>query len=126
LAIYESLGWNSLQLTIDELEKMCKQSWYAIYAYNDQKLVGMGRIISDGVITALICGVCVHPTYQSRGIGAEIVSALVEYCEKEKVIPQLMCVESLEGYYTKFGFHKFSIGMKSDIKRGTGPTFHSN
>ena len=47
---------------------MCKQSWYTIYAFDD-KLVGMGRIISDGVITGVICGVCVMPEYQSIGIG---------------------------------------------------------
>ncbi|PFR99085.1 GNAT family N-acetyltransferase, partial [Bacillus cereus] len=27
LALYESLGWNSLKLTVNELEQMCKQSW---------------------------------------------------------------------------------------------------
>ena len=31
LSLYESLGWNSLKLTVNELERMCKQSWYAIY-----------------------------------------------------------------------------------------------
>ena len=31
LSLYESLGWNSFKLTVNELERMCKQSWYAIY-----------------------------------------------------------------------------------------------
>ena len=31
LSLYESLGWNSLKLKVNELERMCKQSWYAIY-----------------------------------------------------------------------------------------------
>ena len=35
LALYESLGWNSLKLTVNELEQMCKQSWYAICAFDD-------------------------------------------------------------------------------------------
>lgn len=69
LSLYESLEWNSLNLTLNELEQMCKQSWYVIYAFDDKELVGMGRIISDGVITGVICGVCVLPKYQSIGIG---------------------------------------------------------
>jgi hypothetical protein len=42
VALYESLGWNSLKLTVNELEQMCKQSWYAIYAFKEQQLIGMG------------------------------------------------------------------------------------
>ena len=117
LALYESLGWNSLQLTVNELEQMCKQSWYAIYAFNDKKLVGMGRIISDGVITGVICGVCVLPNYQSIGIGKEIVERLIQHCEQHKVIPQLMCVEKLQPYYESIGFEVFSVGMTKHIIR---------
>ncbi|MED2040078.1 GNAT family N-acetyltransferase [Bacillus wiedmannii] len=117
LALYESLGWNSLQLTVNELEQMCKQSWYAMYAFHDKKLVGMGRIISDGIITGVICGVCVMPEYQSIGIGKELVERLIRHCEQNKVIPQLMCVEKLQSYYESIEFEAFSIGMTKPIKR---------
>lgn len=115
LALYESLGWNSLKLTVNELEQMCKQSWYATYAFNEQKLIGMGRVISDGVITSIICGVCVLPEYQSIGIGKEMVVRLIQHCEQNKVIPQLMCVKKLQSYYESIGFEAFSIGMTKHI-----------
>ncbi|PER21987.1 GNAT family N-acetyltransferase [Bacillus cereus] len=117
LALYESLGWNSLQLTVNELEQMCKQSWYVMYAFDDKKLVGMGRIISDGVITGVICGVCVLSEYQSIGIGKEIVKRLIRHCEQNKVIPQLMCVGKLQSYYESIGFEAFSVGMTKHIIR---------
>ncbi|SCW33747.1 Predicted N-acetyltransferase YhbS [Paenibacillus tianmuensis] len=117
LSLYESLGWNSLNLSVDELKKMCNQSWYAIYAFDDQKLVGMGRIISDGVITGIICGLCVLPSYQSKGIGKEMVNRMIDHCERNRVIPQLMCTESLESYYESFGFKKFTVGMTRKIMR---------
>ena len=117
LALYESLGWNSLKLTVNELEQMCKQSWYVIYAFKEQQLIGMGRVISDGVITGIICGVCVLPEYQSIGIGKEIVERLIQHCEQNKVIPQLMCVENLQSYYESIGFEAFSIGMTKHIIR---------
>ncbi|MHC0036948.1 GNAT family N-acetyltransferase [Pseudoneobacillus sp. C159] len=117
LHLYESLNWNSLGLTIDDLERMCKQSWFVIYAYDEDRLVGMGRIVSDGIITGVLCGVGVDPSYQSRGIGKEIVIRLADHCEKNKVIPQLMCVETLEPYYQKLGFEKFTIGMVKRINR---------
>ncbi|WML48697.1 GNAT family N-acetyltransferase [Neobacillus sp. PS3-34] len=117
LILYESLGWNSLNLTANDLKQMCNQSWYAIYAFDEQQLVGMGRVISDGVITGIICGVCVLPSYQSKGIGKKMVNRIIEHCEQNKVIPQLMCVEGLESYYKALGFEKFSIGMKKNINR---------
>ncbi|PEJ58104.1 GNAT family N-acetyltransferase [Bacillus toyonensis] len=117
LALYESLGWNSLKLTVNELEQMCKQSWYVIYAFKEQQLIGMGRVISDGVITGVICGVCVLPKYQSIGIGKEIVERLIQHCEQKKVIPQLMCVEKLQSYYESIEFEVFSVGMTKHIKR---------
>ncbi|MDA1567772.1 GNAT family N-acetyltransferase [Bacillus cereus] len=117
LSLYESLKWNSLKLTVNELERMCKQSWYAIYVFDDKRLVGMGRVISDGVITGIICGVGVLPKYQSSGIGKEIVERLIQHCEQNKVIPQLMCVEKLQSYYESIGFEAFSIGMTKHIIR---------
>ncbi|HDR8111094.1 MULTISPECIES: GNAT family N-acetyltransferase [Bacillus cereus group] len=117
LSLYESLEWNSLKLTVNELERMCKQSWYAIYVFDDKRLVGMGRVISDGVITGIICGVGVLPKYQSSGIGKEIVKRLIQHCEQNKVIPQLMCVEKLQSYYESIGFEAFSIGMTKPIIR---------
>ena len=115
--IYEELGWNSLQLTVIDLEKMCKQSWYAVYAYENYRLVGMGRVISDGVITAIICGLCVLLSYQSRGIGMELMNRIITHCEGHRVIPQLLCVEDLESYYEELGFKRFSIGMTKQISR---------
>ncbi|KOO46365.1 acetyltransferase [Priestia koreensis] len=112
--LYEDLGWNSLHLTVAELEAMCKQSWYVVYAFDEGVLVGTGRVISDGVITGTICGVGVAPAYQKRGIGQKIMEKIVTYCEQHRVIPQLFCDEKLESYYQKHGFHTFTIGMKKD------------
>lgn len=117
LDLYKTLRWNSLNLTADELEQMCMNSWYAVYAFKGNKLIGMGRVISDGIITGIICGVCVLPDYQSKGIGKEMISRLVQYCEQKQVIPQLLCVEALEPYYEKLGFKKFSVGMTRGVKR---------
>lgn len=97
--LYEELGWNKLKLSKEDLEKMCRQSWFIVYAYYEDKLIATGRIISDGVITGLICGVGVQPRYQSKGIGKSIIELLVEKCKEEGLIAQLMCNDSLEKYY---------------------------
>lgn len=96
LALYESLGWNSLKLTVNELEQMCKQSWYAIYAFKEEQLIGMGRVISDGVITGVICGVCVMPS----------ISILVLKRHSETINPSL---RTKQGYSATYVCGKIAI-----------------
>jgi ribosomal protein S18 acetylase RimI-like enzyme len=114
--IFEVLGWNSLNLSIDDFEKMCNQSWYAVYAFDNEKLVGMGRVLSDGVITGVVSGLCVLPDYQSMGIGKELLRRIIDHCEKHRIVVQLMCLERLESYYEQFGFKRFTIGMKRNVR----------
>ncbi|MBD8501209.1 GNAT family N-acetyltransferase [Paenibacillus arenosi] len=115
--LYEELGWNTLHLSKDELQQMCSGSWYSVYAYDNQQVVGMGRVISDGVITGVLCGICALPGYQSMGIGKEIVKRLTQHCVEHRVIPQLMCSDSLIPYYESLGFKKFTAGMMIRIDR---------
>lgn len=115
--LYHELEWNSLGLTASELEKMCQQSWYVLYAYEGSRLIGTGRIISDGVITGLICGLGVSPDYQNHGIGRKLMNGLIEQCDRHRIIAQLMCGEHLEAYYEAMGFKKFTVGMTRERKR---------
>src|SRR5215831_13014122 len=50
---------------------------WAIAAYDDHRLVGFARAISDGVRNAYIGSVMVDPGYQRRGIGRELLSRLM-------------------------------------------------
>lgn len=112
--LYENLGWNPyLQLNKKQLLTAMRQSWYAIYAYHENRLVGTGRIVSDGMITACLCGVGVHTEYRSKGIGTEIVRLLVEHCKTENLHPQLVCKEKLVPYYENMNFKVFAVGMTS-------------
>jgi GNAT superfamily N-acetyltransferase len=113
--LYEALGWNDfLKLSPNQLLTAMKKSFYSVYAYAGSKsrLIGTGRVVSDGVITACLCGLGVLPDYRRRGIGAEISKKLANYCKQHNLHIQFFCEESLVPYYEKAGFRKFAIGMK--------------
>ena len=88
--LYQKLECNKVGLSVEELKNMVMGSWFSLYVYDGLALIGTGRIISDGIITGLICGVGVLPSFQNQGIGKEIVTRLIQECEKHKVYPQLM------------------------------------
>jgi GNAT superfamily N-acetyltransferase len=114
--LYERLGWNSfLQLNREQLTRAMEQSWYVLYAYHGEKLVGTARVVSDGVINAYLCGLGVVPEYRNKGIGTEISKRLVKHCKDYNLHIQLFCGEKLVPYYDGMGFEIFAVGMKYKI-----------
>lgn len=61
------------------------------------KIVGVGRLISDGAFIATICDVAVDPAYQRRGIGRKIVKYLVKATKKNGWTIWVCCFSSPSG-----------------------------
>jgi len=113
--LYRSLGWQEvLNLEPSSLDQAMNNSWFVLYVYDQDRLIGTGRVISDGVINAYICGIGVEAAYRNRGIGTGILNRMVEKCTSKKLHIQLFCEEHLKSYYETKGFSVFAIGMKRD------------
>ena len=91
--LFESTGWNkTANLTPDELFFALHHSWYSISAYHSDYLIGFGRILSDGILHALIVEMIIHPDYQGQGIGSYIMLDMLEKCRAAKIRDiQLFC-----------------------------------
>ena len=111
--LYEVLEWNSfLRLNESQLLLAMENSWLVISCYYEDKLVGTGRVISDGITNAYLCGLGVLPEYRKLGIGTEISKKLVEECKQANLHIQFFCEERLVPYYEGMGFKKFAQGMR--------------
>jgi len=104
--LFQTTGWNAkYQLSPEELTQALRASWFVISAYEGEKLVGFGRLVSDGVIHAMIYELIVLPKYQGRGIGGEILENLVDKCQEAGVRDiQLFCAAGKREFYEKRGF----------------------
>lgn len=110
--LYEELGWNKfLKLSEELLNQAMENSWYVIYLYDKDELIGTGRMLSDGIINAYILGVGVHPGYQNKGLGEEIIQILVKKGKESNLNMQLFCKEDVKSYYEKQKFSCFAAGM---------------
>ncbi|MGG4397072.1 GNAT family N-acetyltransferase [Paenibacillus thiaminolyticus] len=110
--LYEALGWNDfLKLPKESLHQAILQSGLAMHAYDGERLVGTGRVVTDGFINAYLCGVGVHPDYQQQGIGSEIIHRLGSICSEAGLHVQLFSSSEKTSYYERFGFETFAIGM---------------
>lgn len=104
--LFESTGWNQeYALTSEELERAIRDSWCLVTAYDEGKLIGSGRVVSDGVFHALIVDVIIRPEYQKRGIGTLIMRRLLERCRDARLRDvQLFCARGKAPFYHRLGF----------------------
>jgi GNAT superfamily N-acetyltransferase len=90
-------------------KKAFENSHTVVFAFDDDKLIGFGRAISDGTYQAAIYDVAVVPEYQGKKVGATIVNSIL------KCIPQcnfiLYASPGKEIFYEKLNFKKMKTGM---------------
>jgi ribosomal protein S18 acetylase RimI-like enzyme len=85
-------------------------SMFRCFVHDGGKLVGVGRALADGVYTAYIGDVAVHPDYRGTGVGKQIVAELLRLCEGHKKVI-LYSVPGSEAFYRKFGFRRMRTAM---------------
>ena len=104
--LFQSTGWNdNYRLSAAELIKALRGSWYILTVYDDGRLVGFGRLVSDGVLHAMIYELIVAPAYQNQGLGSEILARLIGTCQEYRIRDiQLFCARGKRTFYEKRGF----------------------
>ena len=75
--LYRANGWSSAEKP-DLLRKALRNSDALVSAWADKELVGLANAISDGYLVVYYPHMLVHPEYQGRGIGAEIMKRLMK------------------------------------------------
>ncbi|HXU05989.1 MAG TPA: GNAT family N-acetyltransferase [Polyangia bacterium] len=76
LALYRSVDWSSADKP-EALHKGLLGSHSLITAWDEATLVGLGNAISDGHLVVYFPHMVVHPDYQGRGIGTELMKRMM-------------------------------------------------
>ena len=85
-----------------ELEALIAKSTAYVTARDSGKLIGFGRLFSDGAVIAYINNMAVSPQYQQQGIGKAIVDRLVETAGSVKSI--FLYSDTADQFYLNNGF----------------------
>jgi GNAT superfamily N-acetyltransferase len=67
------------EYSIEQIKKSMPYNLYSIVAINDYEIIGMGRLLGDGVLLWYINDVLVLKEHQGKVIGKEIVKRLIQY-----------------------------------------------
>ena len=96
-------------------------TWFAVTIQQQGHAVGMGRVMGDGGTAFQIVDIAVEPAHQGKGLGKQIVSALVDYLRAHapaSAYVSLIADGDARHLYAKYGFEPVmpeSIGMAMHI-----------
>jgi ribosomal protein S18 acetylase RimI-like enzyme len=108
LDLYNSVGWRNYtsEEQRDLLPRALHNSTYVISAWDQDRLVGLARGLSDDVSIFYLQDILIHPEYQRKGVGRQLLTNCLERFRhvRQKVLltddeeKQLLFYESL-GYH---------------------------
>ena len=105
LDLYEAVGWTNYTARPERLRAGYAASLAVWGAFEGEKLAGVVRVVGDGATIVFVQDLIVAPSHQRKGIGAQLMSA---------VINRFSCVYQMElltdggsvacALYEKLGF----------------------
>ena len=104
--LFESVNWESANYPA-KLVRAMKNSSRVISAWDNEKLIGLARAISDGETVALIHYVLVNPAYQGCHIGGELVKRVISAYSDLLYIKVMPSEKKNIAFYEKFGFRQY-------------------
>lgn len=93
----------------DKLRRTFEGSDLVCFAWDGDKLVGIGRALSDGVVQSVIYDLCMYPEYQGQRLGKQMMKAMMERLDTDNIV--LWAVPGKEGFYRKLGFQQMLTAM---------------
>lgn len=117
-SLFKLAGWGEPPLM--QIDVALKNSIRTFSLYEDEKLVGMGRLVGDRAMEFFLRDFVIAPDCQKHGYGKFLLSYIESFIKKQ-LQPgwttkfQLMSAQGKEGFYKKCGFE-----ILPNEKRGAG------
>ncbi len=109
-ALFEHAPW-ARGRTVKEIRIMLENTDYHFSAWDGQRLVGFARVLTDRIYRATLWDVVVHPDYQKRGVGEELMNRVLSHPVLSRVDKFWLNTRDKSRFYEKFGFVRSDQGM---------------
>ncbi len=94
---------------LDKIKKAFLKSYKVVTVWEEDKIIGAGRMISDGVCYGWIHDMAILPEYQKHGLGKRLMEELLN--ENENLLIGLTSAFGVEEFYYKLGFKKHKTAL---------------
>jgi predicted GNAT family N-acyltransferase len=117
IALREMMGWGTISQ--DTARRTLQATTFIVCLRRQGQLVGLARVVGDGVLYLYLADVIVHPELRGGGHGATLMNAVVAYFKRAAQPGATITLQPLKGrepFYERFGFVRcpneiFGAGM---------------
>lgn len=104
---------------------MLENTDYHFSVWDGASLIGFARVLTDRVYRATLWDVVIHPDYQNRGAGEELMKRILSHPVLSTVERFWLNTRDKFGFYEKFGFVRSDQAMiRENPRRETGQGEH--
>lgn len=88
-----------------DVQQTLDHSQLTVGVWDEERLIGFCRVITDDIYRALIEDVVVDSAYRGRGIAYTMMEKLLKRLEHIEIV-MLDCAPELGGFYARLGFQE--------------------
>lgn len=103
--LYNDAGWVAYTNNMAVLQQALENSLEVLSAWDDEKLIGLIRVVGDGLTIIYVQDILVLNNYQNQGIATELMSRIIE--QYKDVRQKVLLTEEapdVRHFYEKNGF----------------------
>ncbi|WP_251551605.1 GNAT family N-acetyltransferase [Neobacillus muris] len=115
-AVFDASGIRRPTDDLQRLQRMIDHADILLTAWEQEKLIGVARAITDYSYCCYLSDLAVDQDHQKKGIGKELVRLLQQEIGDEVTLVLLASPIAME-YYPNIGFEKINNGFKILRKR---------
>lgn len=109
LSLYEDVEWSSYTNNVEQLENAINNSLKVWTAWDEDRLVGLARVVGDNYTIIYIQDILILEEYQNKGIGSSLLKIILE--EYKRIRQVILLTEETDktiSFYQKNGMIKTS------------------
>ena len=111
--LYMDAGWSAYTNDMELLMKAIESSLFVVTAWDEDKLVGLVRVVGDGFSIAYIQDILVMKEYKRLGIGARLLNIVLDkYTHVRQKVLLTEDSKETRGFYEKLGFKSCDKGVE--------------
>ena len=108
--LYDSSGINRPTSDKERIAKMYANSNLIVTAWDNGKLVGISRSLTDFCFCCYLSDLAVRKEYQKHGIGKKLISLTIEKIGDQTMLLLLSAPKAMD-YYPKLVFRKWKTDL---------------
>lgn len=88
----------------EDVWRMFENASLVLAAWYEGQLVGLARVLTDGVLYSYLCDLAVEPDVQRLGVGKALIDEVLERCQGTQLV--LRDSDLSSGFYERLGFER--------------------